>query len=66
MGRVAYQTAGLLALVALTACSGVTDKAGTMALKAIAAHLEPYADGTRTTIVRIEPTFVSGRRIVHQ
>ena len=39
---------------------------GDMALKAIAAHLEPYADGTRRTIVRIEPTFVSGRRIVHQ
>jgi nitroimidazol reductase NimA-like FMN-containing flavoprotein (pyridoxamine 5'-phosphate oxidase superfamily) len=39
---------------------------GHMALKAIAAHLAPYADGTRTTIVRIEPTFVSGRRIIHQ
>ena len=39
---------------------------GHMALKAIAAHLEPYADGTRTSIIRIEPTFVSGRRIVHQ
>ncbi|MGN9780006.1 L,D-transpeptidase [Nonomuraea sp. ZG12] len=34
MGRVAYQTAGLLALVVLTACSGVTDRAGNMALKA--------------------------------
>lgn len=39
---------------------------GDMALKAIAARLEPYADGTRRTFVRIEPTFVSGRRIVHQ
>lgn len=28
-------------------------------------HLEPFADGPRTAIVRIEPTFVSGRRIVH-
>jgi nitroimidazol reductase NimA-like FMN-containing flavoprotein (pyridoxamine 5'-phosphate oxidase superfamily) len=39
---------------------------GHMALKAIAAHLAPYADGSRAAIVRIEPTFLSGRRIVHQ
>ena len=39
---------------------------GEMAFKAIAAKLEPYAGGTRSAIVRIEPTFVSGRRIVHQ
>jgi nitroimidazol reductase NimA-like FMN-containing flavoprotein (pyridoxamine 5'-phosphate oxidase superfamily) len=32
---------------------------------ALAAGLEPYADGRRASIVRIEPTFVSGRRIVH-
>jgi uncharacterized protein len=38
---------------------------GHMALKAIAAHLAPYADGSRASIVRIEPTFVSGRRIIH-
>ena len=29
------------------------------------AGLEPFADGPRTTIVRIEPAFLSGRRIVH-
>jgi nitroimidazol reductase NimA-like FMN-containing flavoprotein (pyridoxamine 5'-phosphate oxidase superfamily) len=39
---------------------------GSMALKAIATHLEPFAEGRRVTIVRIEPTFVSGRRIIHQ
>ena len=33
--------------------------------KAKAARLEPYVDGTRTAFVRIEPTFVSGRRLVH-
>lgn len=33
--------------------------------KALDAHLEPWAEGARTTIVRIEPTFISGRRIVH-
>jgi uncharacterized protein len=26
---------------------------------------EPFADGPRTTIVRIEPIFLSGRRLVH-
>jgi nitroimidazol reductase NimA-like FMN-containing flavoprotein (pyridoxamine 5'-phosphate oxidase superfamily) len=29
-------------------------------------QLEPFADGTRTSIVRIEPTFLSGRRLVHE
>lgn len=33
--------------------------------RVIEAGLEPYADGTRSAIVRIIPTFVSGRRIVH-
>jgi nitroimidazol reductase NimA-like FMN-containing flavoprotein (pyridoxamine 5'-phosphate oxidase superfamily) len=32
--------------------------------KAIASHLEPFADG-RNALVRIMPTFVSGRRLVH-
>jgi uncharacterized protein len=30
-----------------------------------AAALEPFADGARTAMVRIAPTFVSGRRLVH-
>ncbi|HEX6166199.1 MAG TPA: pyridoxamine 5'-phosphate oxidase family protein [Acidimicrobiales bacterium] len=34
--------------------------------KVLAADLEPYADGTRTSIVRIRPVFVSGRRIVRE
>jgi nitroimidazol reductase NimA-like FMN-containing flavoprotein (pyridoxamine 5'-phosphate oxidase superfamily) len=34
-------------------------------VKVLEAQLEPWADGHRTTIVRIEPTFISGRRIVH-
>ena len=29
------------------------------------ARLEPFVDGTRTAIVRIEPLFLSGRRLVH-
>jgi uncharacterized protein len=33
--------------------------------KALEAGLEPYVDGPRGAIIRIEPTFVSGRRIVH-
>lgn len=33
--------------------------------KVLAAQLEPFADGRRKFIVRIEPTFLSGRRIVH-
>ena len=36
-----------------------------MTSKVLDAGLEPLADGIRTTIVRIEPTFISGRRIVH-
>jgi hypothetical protein len=36
-----------------------------MASKLRDARLEPLADGSRTAIVRIEPTFLSGRRIVH-
>lgn len=32
---------------------------------ATAAGLEPFADGERTAVVRIEPTFLSGRRLVH-
>lgn len=29
------------------------------------ARLEPFVDGTRTAIVRIEPLFLSGRRLLH-
>ena len=36
-----------------------------MTSKMLDAGLEPLADGIRTTIVRIEPAFISGRRIVH-
>jgi uncharacterized protein len=36
-----------------------------MTLKMIDAHLEPFPDGPRTVMVRIEPTFLSGRRLVH-
>lgn len=36
-----------------------------LTFKVSAAGLEPYADGRRPALVRIEPTFVSGRRIVH-
>ena len=36
------------------------------AFKVLEADLEPYADGRRPWIVRIEPGFVSGRRIVHR
>jgi nitroimidazol reductase NimA-like FMN-containing flavoprotein (pyridoxamine 5'-phosphate oxidase superfamily) len=39
---------------------------GQTALKAISARLAPYADGKRFSIVKIEPTFISGRRIVHE
>ncbi|HEX6422382.1 MAG TPA: pyridoxamine 5'-phosphate oxidase family protein [Acidimicrobiales bacterium] len=34
--------------------------------KVLAAALQPLADGKRTTIVRIEPAFISGRRIVRE
>ena len=33
--------------------------------KTLESGLEPYVDGPRGAIVRITPTFVSGRRIVH-
>jgi nitroimidazol reductase NimA-like FMN-containing flavoprotein (pyridoxamine 5'-phosphate oxidase superfamily) len=33
--------------------------------KALDAALEPLAGGRRSALVRIEPTFISGRRIVH-
>ena len=36
-----------------------------MAFNVLDARLKPLVDGSRTTIVRIEPTFLSGRRIVH-
>lgn len=36
-----------------------------LTFKALEARLEPYADGPRGALVRIVPTFVSGRRIVH-
>lgn len=36
-----------------------------MTFKLLEARLEPYVDGPRGAIVRIAPTFVSGRRIVH-
>ena len=34
--------------------------------KVRAAKLEPFADGHRTSIVRIAPELVTGRRIVHE
>jgi nitroimidazol reductase NimA-like FMN-containing flavoprotein (pyridoxamine 5'-phosphate oxidase superfamily) len=37
-----------------------------VAFKALAAGLAPFVDGFRRAIIRIEPTFVSGRRIVHE
>jgi hypothetical protein len=37
-----------------------------LAFKVLDAQLEPFAGGRRTVIVRIEPTFLSGRRIVHE
>jgi hypothetical protein len=33
--------------------------------KVDASGLAPFADGARPAIVRIEPTFLSGRRLVH-
>jgi uncharacterized protein len=36
-----------------------------LASKVADAHLQPFVDGPRTTIVRITPIFVSGRRVVH-
>ena len=37
-----------------------------MTFKVLDAGLEPLVDGQRTAIVRIEPTLLSGRRIVHK
>ena len=36
-----------------------------MTTRVITARLEPFVDSARTTLVRIEPTFLSGRRLVH-
>jgi uncharacterized protein len=36
-----------------------------MASKVADAHLEPFVDGRRKTIVRITPILLSGRRVVH-
>jgi uncharacterized protein len=36
-----------------------------LASKVTEAGLEPFACGPRTSIVRIEPSFLSGRRLVH-
>ena len=36
-----------------------------MRFNALEAGLSPYVDGPRGAIVRIDPTFVSARRIVH-
>ena len=33
--------------------------------RVVATGLAPYADGPRTAIVRIQPTFLSGRRLTH-
>jgi len=38
---------------------------GALSDQARAAHLEPFVDGCRHLLVRIEPTFISGRRLVH-
>jgi nitroimidazol reductase NimA-like FMN-containing flavoprotein (pyridoxamine 5'-phosphate oxidase superfamily) len=37
-----------------------------VAFQVLDVGLEPLADGDRLTVVRIEPTFISGRRIVHE
>jgi uncharacterized protein len=37
-----------------------------LAVKLTSVHLEPLVDGPRTAIVRITPTFLSGRRLVHR
>jgi nitroimidazol reductase NimA-like FMN-containing flavoprotein (pyridoxamine 5'-phosphate oxidase superfamily) len=37
-----------------------------LAFRILEEQLEPLADGRRSTIVRIRPSFVSGRRIVHE
>ena len=42
----------------------VVDDADLIA-RVTATGLEPFVDGARTAIVRIEPTFLSGRRLTH-
>lgn len=37
-----------------------------LAARAVAAGLEPYAEGRRGNLVRIRPELVSGRRVVHE
>lgn len=37
-----------------------------MIFKLLDAQLQPLPGGRRSSIVRIEPTFVSGRRIIHE
>lgn len=37
-----------------------------LTFKVLDAQLDPLVEGRRTVIVRIEPTFLSGRRIVHE
>lgn len=36
-----------------------------VAARAVAAGLEPYAEGRRGNLVRIRPELISGRRVVH-
>ena len=36
-----------------------------LTVRVLASGLEPWADGKRTNLVRIEPEFMSGRRLVH-
>ena len=37
-----------------------------MAARSTKAHLTPFADGPRTVMVTIEPTLLTGRRLVHR
>lgn len=37
-----------------------------IAFKALAVNLEPFADGVRSSLIRIRPDFISGRRVVHE
>jgi nitroimidazol reductase NimA-like FMN-containing flavoprotein (pyridoxamine 5'-phosphate oxidase superfamily) len=36
-----------------------------LTFRVLASRLEPFVEGFRTSIVRIEPTLLSGRRLVH-
>ena len=36
-----------------------------LTFRVLAARLEPFVEGFRSSIVRIEPTLLSGRRLVH-